>query len=72
MIFNYNALFKDDDTSNHDCNQRYMLLFGVGKQRDEARHTVKRISKDISKLFSKKFCIDVSEGKMNLNEYYVL
>lgn len=59
---NDNLIFQDDETSSHDCNQRYVLLFGVGKQRDDARHTVKRISKDICKLFSKKFCIDVAEG----------
>lgn len=55
--------FQDDESSSHDCNQRYVLLFGVGKQRDEARHTIRRISKDICKLFSKKFCIDIAEGK---------
>lgn len=31
--------------------------------RDDARHTIKRISKDICKLFSKKFSIDIAEGK---------
>lgn len=35
--------------------------------RDDARHTIKRISKDICKLFSKKFSIDIAEGK-----YYIL
>lgn len=40
-----------------------MLLYGFGKMRDDARHTIKRISKDICKLFSKKFSIDIAEGK---------
>lgn len=51
-----------DDASQHDCNQRYILLYGVGKERDERKHSVKKMSKDICKLFSKKFSIDVSEG----------
>lgn len=53
-----------DESSSHDCNQRHVLLYGVNKLRDEARHTVKRISKDICKLFSKKFSIDVAEGRL--------
>lgn len=57
----------------HDCNQRHVLLYGVGKVRDEARHTVKKMSKEICKLFSKKFSIDVAEGgkvkKHSRNEF---
>lgn len=34
-----------DDASQHDCNQRYILLFGVGKERDEKKHAVKKMSK---------------------------
>jgi len=51
-----------DDASQHDCNQRYVLLYGVGKERDERKHSVKKMSKEICKLFSKKFSIDVNEG----------
>lgn len=51
-----------DDASQHDCNQRYILLYGVGKERDERKHSVKKMSKEICKLFSKKFSIDVAEG----------
>lgn len=53
---------QDDTVSQHDCNQRYILLFGVGKERDEKKHAVKKVSKGICKLFSKKFSIDVAEG----------
>lgn len=64
---------QDDTFSPHDCNQRYVLLYGVGKVRDEARHTVKKMSKEICKLFSKKFSIDVAEGgkvkKHSRNEF---
>lgn len=48
-------------------------MYGVGRVRDEARHLVKRTAKDICKLFSKKFSIDVSEGgkvkKHSRNEF---
>lgn len=46
----------------HDCNQRFILLFGVGKSRDEARHAVKKVVKEILKLFSKKTCMDIADG----------
>ena len=66
-------LSQDDALSQHDCNQRHVLLYGVGKVRDEARHTVKKMSKEIIKLFSKKFSIDVAEGgkvkKHSRNEF---
>lgn len=51
-----------DDASQHDVNQRYILLYGVGKERDDRKHSVKKMSKEICKLFSKKFSIDVAEG----------
>lgn len=63
----------DEETTSHDCNQRHVLLYGFGKMRDDARHTIKRISKDICKLFSKKFSIDIAEGgkvkKHSRNEF---
>lgn len=66
-------LSQDDPSTVHDCNQRYILLFGVGRDRDEKRHAVKKISKEICKLFSKKFSIDVAEGckvkKHSRNEF---
>lgn len=66
-------LCQDDPFAQHDCNQRHVLLYGVGKVRDEARHTVKKMSKEICKLFSKKFSVDVAEGgkvkKHSRNEF---
>lgn len=56
-----------------ESNQRYILLFGVGKERDEKKHAVKKMSKEIGKLFTKKFSIDVAEGgkvkKHSRNEF---
>lgn len=51
-----------DDESSHENNQRMMVLYGVGKQRDEARHLAKKVTKEILKLFGKKNCMDLSGG----------
>jgi mediator of RNA polymerase II transcription subunit 12 len=56
-------ILQDEPGSLHDCNQRHVLLYGVGRVRDEARHTIKKMTKEICKLFSKKFSIDVAEGR---------
>ncbi|KAL9908703.1 mediator complex subunit kohtalo isoform 2-T2 [Glossina fuscipes fuscipes] len=66
---------QDDPTTSYssESNQRYILLFGVGKERDEKKHAVKKMSKEICKLFTKKFSIDVAEGgkvkKHSRNEF---
>ncbi|XP_069753552.1 mediator of RNA polymerase II transcription subunit 12-like protein isoform X2 [Narcine bancroftii] len=54
-----------DETSSHECNQRMILLYGVGKQRDEARHQLKKITKDILKILNKKSTAEttVDEGQ---------
>ncbi|XP_055373234.1 mediator of RNA polymerase II transcription subunit 12 [Condylostylus longicornis] len=68
-------IYQDDPSSPYssESNQRYVLLFGVGKERDEKKHAVKKMSKEICKLFSKKFSIDVAEGgkvkKHSRNEF---
>ncbi|XP_058826167.1 mediator of RNA polymerase II transcription subunit 12 isoform X2 [Topomyia yanbarensis] len=66
-------LCQDDPIAQHDCNQRYILLYGVGKERDDKKHAVKKMTKEICKLFSKKFSIDVAEGgkvkKHSRNEF---
>ncbi|RWS26166.1 thyroid hormone receptor-associated protein-like protein, partial [Leptotrombidium deliense] len=51
-----------DESTNHDCNQRHVLLYGVGKARDDARHSVKKVTKEILKLFNRKSSMDISEG----------
>uniref|UniRef100_A0A803TCG9 Mediator complex subunit 12 n=1 Tax=Anolis carolinensis TaxID=28377 RepID=A0A803TCG9_ANOCA len=43
-----------EESSSHECNQRLVVLFGVGKQRDEARHAIKKITKDILKVLNRK------------------
>ncbi|GIY30273.1 mediator of RNA polymerase II transcription subunit 12-like protein [Caerostris extrusa] len=50
------------ETPFHDCNQRHILLFGVGKVRDEAKHILKKIVKELLKLFNKKTCMDIADG----------
>ncbi len=51
----------------HEGNQRTILLFGVGKSRDDARHQVKKITREVTKLFNKKFSSDVSEGELQFS-----
>lgn len=51
-----------DENYQHEINQRHILLYGCGRARDEARHMVKKVSKELAKMFSKKFCFDVSDG----------
>ena len=51
-----------EESYQHECNQRQITLYGVGKAREEARHVTKRVGKDLARLFSKKNCIDISSG----------
>ncbi|XP_073983831.1 mediator complex subunit kohtalo isoform X1 [Rhodnius prolixus] len=73
LLYSTHFPLPQDESCSHECNQRHVLLYGVGRVRDEARHLVKRTSKDICKLFSKKFSIDVAEGgkvkKHSRNEF---
>lgn len=91
MYTTHFPLYQGDTIAQHDCNQRYILLFGVGKERDEKKHAVKKMAKgmwktnlkyifkliqfsiieqqknsycftEISKLYSKKFSMDMNEG----------
>uniref|UniRef100_A0A8I3PXI7 Mediator complex subunit 12L n=1 Tax=Canis lupus familiaris TaxID=9615 RepID=A0A8I3PXI7_CANLF len=51
-----------DESSSHECNQRTILLYGVGKERDEARHQLKKITKDILKILNKKSTTETGVG----------
>ncbi|KAJ8310216.1 hypothetical protein KUTeg_012081 [Tegillarca granosa] len=64
MLFAQHFPIPQDDISVHECNQRMIVLYGVGKARDDARHISKKITKDTLKLFSKKNCIDTSSGDL--------
>uniref|UniRef100_A0A803SZU3 Mediator complex subunit 12 n=1 Tax=Anolis carolinensis TaxID=28377 RepID=A0A803SZU3_ANOCA len=50
-----------EESSSHECNQRLVVLFGVGKQRDEARHAIKKITKDILKVLNRKSTAETGE-----------
>lgn len=52
--FNVHFLSFQDESSSHECNQRTVLLYGVGKERDQVRHQLKKITKDILKILNKK------------------
>ena len=64
MLYATHFPLHQDELSNHECNQRLIVLFGVGKGRDNARHILKKVSKEILRLYSKKNCIDVSSGDL--------
>uniref|UniRef100_A0A452H3B1 Mediator complex subunit Med12 domain-containing protein n=1 Tax=Gopherus agassizii TaxID=38772 RepID=A0A452H3B1_9SAUR len=51
---NSHGPFPSEESCSHECNQRLVVLFGVGKQRDDARHTIKKITKDILKVLNRK------------------
>ncbi|XP_063875585.1 mediator of RNA polymerase II transcription subunit 12-like protein isoform X3 [Scylla paramamosain] len=63
LVYAQHFPLPQDDAYMHEINQRYVLLYGVGKARDEARAAVKKLTKEISKLFSKKCSNDIAEGK---------
>ncbi|MGH0165053.1 UNVERIFIED_CONTAM: hypothetical protein FKN15_004543 [Acipenser sinensis] len=52
--FDQHQVTSQDESSSHECNQRMVLLYGVGKQREEARHQLKKITKDILKILNRK------------------
>ncbi|KAM3835504.1 LOW QUALITY PROTEIN: mediator of RNA polymerase II transcription subunit 12-like protein [Vipera latastei] len=52
-----------DESSSHEYNQRMILLYGVGKEREEARHQLKKITRDILKILNKKSTSEMSGGE---------
>uniref|UniRef100_A0A8C7IAH1 Mediator complex subunit 12 n=1 Tax=Oncorhynchus kisutch TaxID=8019 RepID=A0A8C7IAH1_ONCKI len=52
-----------EESASHECNQRLVVLYGVGKQRDEARHAIKKITKDILKVLNRKSTAETEEGQ---------
>uniref|UniRef100_A0A671R9G5 Mediator of RNA polymerase II transcription subunit 12-like n=1 Tax=Sinocyclocheilus anshuiensis TaxID=1608454 RepID=A0A671R9G5_9TELE len=52
-----------EESASHECNQRLVVLYGVGKQRDEARHAIKKITKDILKVLNRKSTAETGEGQ---------
>nr|XP_020039413.1 mediator of RNA polymerase II transcription subunit 12-like protein [Castor canadensis] len=52
----------EDESSSHECNQRTILLYGVGKERDKARHQLKKITKDILRVLNKKSTTEPGVG----------
>ncbi|CAG2169792.1 unnamed protein product, partial [Oppiella nova] len=62
LLYTMHFPLPQDETFAHDCNQRHILLYGVGKAKDEAKHAVKKITKEITKLFNRKSSMDISDG----------
>jgi len=62
LVFLTHFPIPNDEQSSHETNQRMMVLYGVGRQRDEARHFAKKVTKEVQKLLGKKNCMDLSGG----------
>ena len=57
------ASHQETESSYHDINQRHVLLYGCGRGgKDDSSKQVKKLTKEILKLFSKRFSVDVAEG----------
>ncbi|KAE8584082.1 hypothetical protein XENTR_v10020816 [Xenopus tropicalis] len=52
-----------EESCSHECNQRLVVLYGVGRQRDDARHIIKRITRDILKVLNRKSTSETDEGQ---------
>ena len=62
-VYHFPLPQEDSVATNHDMNQRHVLLYGVGKGKDEISKYVKKLLREIIKLFSKtKYAMDVSDG----------
>ena len=62
-VYHFPLPQEDSVATNHDANQRHVLLYGVGKGKDEVSRYVKKLLREIIKLFSKsKYAMDVSDG----------
>jgi hypothetical protein len=65
-------LFPQDESSAHDVNQRHVLLYGSGRGRDESSKQCRKLSKELLKLFGKRFSIDVYDcGKVAVDFFPV-
>ncbi|XP_070173165.1 mediator of RNA polymerase II transcription subunit 12-like protein isoform X2 [Littorina saxatilis] len=62
LVYATHMPIPQEDCSSHEYNQRLIVLYGVGKAREEARHALKKTTKEIVKLYSKRNCIDVTSG----------
>uniref|UniRef100_A0A8C5PYK2 Mediator complex subunit 12 n=1 Tax=Leptobrachium leishanense TaxID=445787 RepID=A0A8C5PYK2_9ANUR len=51
-----------EESCSHECNQRLVVLFGVGRHRDDARHVIKRITRDILKVLNRKSTAETGTG----------
>lgn len=62
LLYSLHLPLPQDSSFEHEINQRHTLLYGVGKAKDDARYAVKKVNKEIMKLFSTKACMDISQG----------
>lgn len=62
LLYTLHFPLPQDEFFVHECNQRHILLYGVGKTKDDAKHSVKKVTKEIQKLFNRKSSYDIGDG----------
>ncbi|OTF71121.1 hypothetical protein BLA29_012147, partial [Euroglyphus maynei] len=62
LLYTLHFPLPQDESFMHECNQRHILLYGVSKTKDEARHIVKKVTKEIQKLFNRKSSLDINDN----------
>ena len=62
LLYTLHFPLPQEESFMHECNQRHILLYGVSKTKDEARHIVKKVTKEIQKLFNRKSSLDINDN----------
>lgn len=62
MTFVKHFPIPDDENFLQDINQRNFLLYGFGKEREDAKYAMRKLNKEICKLFRSRACRDINEG----------
>lgn len=62
LLYTLHFPLPQDESFVHEFNQRHILLYGVGKTKDEQKHIVRKVTKEIQKLFNRKSSMDISDN----------
>jgi len=54
----------------HECHQRAVTLFGVGKGRESSKQRARKVSKELKQLFHKRCLIDISIAEIGMSHRY--
>lgn len=62
LLYTLHFPLPQDESFVHEFNQRHILLYGVGKTKDDQKHIVRKVTKEIQKLFNRKSSMDISDN----------